>query len=267
MERITDLREIQMRLLDILTDVDAFCRREGLRYSIAYGTLLGAVRHKGFIPWDDDVDILMPRPDFERFTATYGRDGSTPYRCLYNARGKEEYFVNFFAKVHDPRTISIEGRMPAYKFGLNMDIFPVDGKPSTGQERFERECSTIVHRIYLRQRPFFPWSWHDPVFSKIDAHMHSLDWWMDKCNSKIRAWDFNASEFRGALPTRRNGIREIFPREVFDSYADIQFEGRTVMALSDPDRFLRQVFGPDYMTPPPEHQRRTHGLTVYLKNE
>ena len=77
MRQIGDLREIQLRLLDILTDVDRFCRSEGLRYSIAYGTLLGAVRHKGFIPWDDDVDILMPRPDFERFIASYGQDGST----------------------------------------------------------------------------------------------------------------------------------------------------------------------------------------------
>ena len=71
MKRLTH-EQIQRHLLLILQDVDAWCRRHGIRYSLAYGTLLGAVRHKGFIPWDDDVDLLMPRPDFERFVAGYG---------------------------------------------------------------------------------------------------------------------------------------------------------------------------------------------------
>lgn len=65
--------EIHSYLLNILRVVADFCDRNGLRYSIAYGTLLGAVRHKGFIPWDDDIDIMMPRPDFTRFVATFGK--------------------------------------------------------------------------------------------------------------------------------------------------------------------------------------------------
>jgi len=266
MRQISELKEIQKRLLDIAVDIDRFCRANGLRYSIAYGTLLGAVRHKGFIPWDDDIDLLMPRPDFERFIATYGKDGSTPYRCLYDCRREDEYFVQFFAKVHDPRTVSIEERMPAYKFGLNIDIFPVDGKPSENQAAFEKECSSIIHRIYLKQRPFLPWSWHDPLLSKIEAHSHSLDFWMDKIRSRMLSNDYETSEFRGALPTRPNGTKEIFPKEVFDNYKEIEFEGVSLMTLSDTDRFLRQVFGDDYMTPPPENKRKTHGLTVYVKD-
>lgn len=66
-------REIQLYLLDILKAVDSFCVKEGIRYSMAYGTLLGAVRHKGFIPWDDDIDLLMPRLDYERFVSMFGK--------------------------------------------------------------------------------------------------------------------------------------------------------------------------------------------------
>ena len=90
--------EIHPRLTDILIAVDEFCENEGIRYSMAYGTLLGAVRHKGFIPWDDDIDILMPRPDFERFVSSFKHPS---YECLYNKRGEDSHFVHFFAKVHD----------------------------------------------------------------------------------------------------------------------------------------------------------------------
>lgn len=89
-------REIQLYLLDILKAVDAFCAKEGIRYSMAYGTLLGAVRHKGFIPWDDDIDLLMPRPDYERFVATFGKDPDSRYRCLCHKEGvKGDRFVHF----------------------------------------------------------------------------------------------------------------------------------------------------------------------------
>ena len=98
-------REIQLYLLDILKAVDAFCAKEGIRYSMAYGTLLGAVRHKGFIPWDDDIDLLMPRPDYERFVATFGKDPDSRYRCLCHKEGvKGDRFVHFFAKLHKATT-------------------------------------------------------------------------------------------------------------------------------------------------------------------
>ena len=96
--------QIHSVLLEILKEVDSFCKEKGLRYSMAYGTLLGAVRHKGFIPWDDDIDILMPRPDFERFVTEFGKEPGARYRCLYNTDNENECFMHFFAKVHDSWT-------------------------------------------------------------------------------------------------------------------------------------------------------------------
>ena len=119
--------EIHSYLLNILRVVADFCDRNGLRYSIAYGTLLGAVRHKGFIPWDDDIDIMMPRPDFTRFVATFGKEPDARYRCLYHTVNDKESFYHCFAKVHDSHTLSKQSRFKRFKFGLNIDIFPIDG--------------------------------------------------------------------------------------------------------------------------------------------
>ena len=90
--------QIHSVLLEILKVVDKFCKEKGLRYSIAYGTLLGAVRHKGFIPWDDDIDILMPRPDFERFVSEFGKEPGARYRCLYNTENSRFFQVNVLLK-------------------------------------------------------------------------------------------------------------------------------------------------------------------------
>ena len=262
-----DLKEIHSALLDILLAVDEFCRNHQIRYSLAYGTLLGAVRHKGFIPWDDDVDLLMPRPDFERFVATFGKEGG-PYQCLYNTAREDAHFVNFFAKVHDTRTVSLEKRMKNYRFGLNIDIFPVDGKPETEEEQYrhERHLGHLVHRIYLRQRPFFPYSFHDPLLPKIEAQCFSLEHWFRKTVGLMKAYDYENSKYCGSVTVRYRGLIEIFEKEFFENYVELEFEGHPFYAFKDWDRFLKQQFG-DYMQLPPEDKRHTHDLQVFMKEE
>ena len=259
-------REIQMRLLDILRDVDAFCREKGLRYSMAYGTLLGAVRHKGFIPWDDDIDLLMPRPDFERFVREYGRRG--PYEVLYGTDTPEAAFVNFFAKVHDTRTRSIEPRMPAYHFGINIDIFPVDGKPDDMELNLRRErrfCSD-VHHLYMRQRPLWPLNFHDPLLGHIASYKLTPQQWFERMTSEMKSIPFEGSRLCGSMSVRYVGNAEIFPRELFENYVELPFEGGSFMAFRDWDAFLRQQFG-DYMQLPPENKRKTHSLLAFALPE
>ena len=250
--------EIQKALADILKDVDSFCREKGIRYSLAYGTLIGAVRHKGFIPWDDDIDILMPRPDFERFVAEYkGRR----YKCLYGTHDSEADFVNFFAKVHDPSTVSKEGGK-YYRFGLNIDIFPVDGKPSDPEKHmaWEKYLCKQTHRMRLRYKPLFS----SPLLAVVEAHIHSLDWWFNHCESLLKTYPFEDSDYCGAVSVVYNGCVEVFPRSMFEQYTELEFEGRKYKAFSQWDAFLRQQFG-DYMQLPPEDKRKTHNLEVYLK--
>ena len=257
-----DHRQIQLRLTDILTEVDAFCKARSIRYSMAYGTLLGAVRHKGFIPWDDDIDLLMPRPDFERFVATFEH----PYlRCLYNARGENERFVHFFAKVHDPRTLSLEKNADASRFGLNIDIFPVDGKPDLPEKqqlKRERLLSHYAHRLSICGGRFKLFNFHQTLPAKISAHLLGAQYWLNKMNSEMKRYPFGSGRLAGSVSVRYNGLVEIFGLEMFENYTTLPFEGRRFSAFAAWDEFLTHQFG-DYMQLPPESKRRTHNLKAY----
>ncbi|MBR6346221.1 MAG: LicD family protein [Bacteroidales bacterium] len=252
-------KEIHSLLLGILTDVDAFCKKEGLRYSLAYGTLIGAVRHKGFIPWDDDIDIMMPREDFRKFVDSYP---SGRYRVLFYSEEKGHRFVNCFAKVEDTATESIEKRRRGvYEFGLNIDIFPIDNAPADKalHAGWMKECTRLKHRLYFRQKPLFAAS---PLPS-LEAHLHSLDYWKEKMEECLNRFNSAPSPYAGPA-SGTTGTVEIFPKEVFENYTVLSFEGQEFYSIKDWDLFLRQQYG-DYMQLPPPEKRLTHQLEVSLR--
>ena len=132
MREINDLEEIQKILLDILIDFDAFCEENNLRYFLGFGTLLGAVRHQGFIPWDDDIDVCMPRPDYERFLELTKVELNGHLKTL--SPGSPGYPFPF-AKVIDVRTKMKEPRLlKKNETSLFMDVFPIDGYPKDEKE-------------------------------------------------------------------------------------------------------------------------------------
>ena len=133
------LQEVQKVSLDILKDVHDFCESHNIKYSLAYGTLLGAVRHKGFIPWDDDVDIIIPRPDYERFCREYY--SSHGYK-LYCPEDPANYMV--FARVCDNEHTLVKTNHPwaSEQTGVWIDIFPFEGLPSD-----EGDFLNLVKRI------------------------------------------------------------------------------------------------------------------------
>lgn len=261
MQRIPD-NEIHGYLLEILKDIDRFCYFNGIRYSMAYGTLLGAVRHKGFIPWDDDIDLLMPREDFERFVNTYN-DAGGRYRCAFHVNNADERFEHIFAKVHDSRTL-IAGQERC-RFGLFVDIFPVDGKPDDPklQTRMERKLTHYAHRLNMLQTRFHPFNLHQPFFASLAAHILGSRHYINAAEMRMLSYGFSECAKAGAVSMTRNGTREIFDRSLFENYTTLEFEGCHFKAFADWETFLVQQYG-NYMELPPVKERRNHSIEAYL---
>ena len=127
--------EIKDGEVSILRAFHEFCENNHLVYSLAYGTLIGAVRHKGFIPWDDDIDVVMPRPDYERFIGL-AVSGVFPEGCRVQAT-EVDGFIQSFAKVIDPSISVKSGRNRSEtKEWLWIDVFPIDGLPEQKKQAF-----------------------------------------------------------------------------------------------------------------------------------
>ena len=121
--------QIKQIQLDLLSDVASFCKEREVRFSLAYGTLIGAVRHNGYIPWDDDIDLLMPRPDYDRFLETFHSEKDEVLDL-----SKSNVCVETFAKVCRKGTIMVDRELGRALWGVNVDIFPIDGAPEPGLE-------------------------------------------------------------------------------------------------------------------------------------
>lgn len=237
-------------LLDILKDIDRFCRANDLRYSLSDGTLLGAVRHGGFIPWDDDADIFMPREDFDRFMKTYESDR---YHLLFNTRGEEEFLASGFAKVNDPTTIAGDRKSRA-KYGVNVDIFPLDPVPEDPavRKKFIHRIIHLHNRLYHRHKR--------DILSIIKSYAHSIDWWWNTIDRELHENPYSDSPLFGMIVgTNKDYI--VFEKEMFDSLVETKFEDCSFLGLKDYDKYLRILYGPDYMTP----KKWAHDLNIYRK--
>lgn len=146
------LKELQAVSLDILKAVHNFCCRNGISYMLAYGTLLGAIRHKGFIPWDDDVDIVMMRPDYDRFCREFKVDG---YQVVCSGNEPECYIA--FARVCDTRRTLVKSTIPWVggdkEYGCWIDVFPVDADYDDWDAHHSRfKKLHRLHKLSLRRR-------------------------------------------------------------------------------------------------------------------
>lgn len=257
--RKIDLSELRAIQLDIMAEVDEFCKKNGIRYSLCGGTLLGAVRHKGYIPWDDDIDLMMPREDYDRFAREFCSERSV----LQDLR-KDPNVIEICLKVFRRNTMMTDTQFGRNLWGIYIDIFPIDGAP----ESFLEHCN---HILMLRKRlprvcPFY----------KTVAKNKSL--WFAKYIIKRIAFPFygNVLEIKKEIETVAHfvpfetspnagvilgsyGVREVVKKSVFDSYIELPFEGKQFPAIKDFDTYLRAIYG-DYMKLPPVEQRISHHL-------
>jgi len=258
MKRIDDIQELRQIQMGILDEVHRFCEAQGLRYFLSSGTLIGAVRHQGYIPWDDDIDIYMPRADYERFLQTY-TDVSGRYRAIDPQREAHYYYT--FAKVVDTRTRMVEKEAEGYEIGVYMDIFPVDYVTDDLKER---------ERIFKQKKLLYKIrrckiSNGNPLQSRL-AYLVYKHWPLSvrQIEQRIRKLILLAEPTRTVCNMTEAGptIKGCFPAEDIATAVDIAFEGRTYKTMVGYKDYLERTYG-DYMTLPPVDQRVTHKFEAY----
>lgn len=250
MHKLT-LEEKKALIFDIMKDIDRFCRENNIKYTISSGTLLGAVRHGGFIPWDDDADMFMLREDFDRFVKTYK---SPKYHVLFNNRDKDEFFAAGYAKVSDPRTRG-EYKNSKTSYGMYVDVFPLDAVPEDPRERekYMHRIMSIHNRLHHRQKK--------DIVSILKSYRHSLNWWWNRLDREVHSGTHADSPLVAHVVGTTN-YRTVLPAKWFDSLKDIDFEGYKFLGFSDTHAYLSMVYGDDYMTP----RQWSHEFTIYTKD-
>lgn len=257
MESITheELKSIQ---LNILIEVDKFCKQNAISYSLAYGTLLGAIRHKGYIPWDDDIDLMMLRSDYEKFLSNFE---SRKYKVIYHR--KNPNYIYPFAKVFDVDTIMEDPWMPQLDYGVNIDIFPVDKVDddisimknfqiikSTMNSIFNLKVVNISNKRSLLKNLIL-------IVGKILFLPVPISYITDRLERlSLYFIDVESSKVAIVAPTD-NSIKEIVPKSLFAEYVDVTFENNLFKSIKDYDAYLSASFG-EYMKLPPIEQQISH---------
>lgn len=267
---ITELKQVQ---LDILLKVDEFCKKNNIEYFLDFGTALGAVRHKGYIPWDDDIDIGLTRPNYERLVHSF--NGFDDNLQLFAPELDLNYYATY-ANICDKRTILDEGANGhrGFELGVKIDVFPIDGTSSSASKSMCRHrFMRIVDNVMSRKRRIMPYVWKtDKVKFCTCIIVRFLTCLIDYKNMQriVRRialrYSFDESDYACDIvnPAYRKVAR--CQRGVFDECMDIVFEGYSVRILKRYDEYLKAIYG-DYMQLPPEDQRIPHhGFTAYWKD-
>lgn len=251
---IDEQRKIQT---DILSDVAMFCEAHDIKYFLAYGTLLGAIRHKGYIPWDDDIDIWMPEPDYERFLSEYN---SEKYKVIHS--GNSDNYNLFFAKVHDERTRFQESYTAENDYGVFIDIFPLHG--FSGHWQYKRIqyalCLIRVKNSFWNSRKSLSKKITN-VFGKCLLYILSKKSIVKYMERVLREVPYEDSEWIHSFMVNAKP----FKKEDFEESIFVEFERKKFRAPFQYDKILTTIYG-DYMKLPPESDRvLKHQAKVWWK--
>lgn len=252
-KRKLTIEEQQKISYSILCDVADFCEAHSIKYYLACGTLLGAIRHEGFIPWDDDVDIFMPRPDYNRFISEYN---NKQYKVLTPSKG-----MFYYTKVFDPKTIKQERSIDYTKYepiGIDIDIFPLDGMIND-----EEELKTILKKVerleaFLRlsNQPIFYKKGIRKAFNRVFARIMGSKRIIKMIENISQKYDYNKSEYVCRIRNSANGFTGILHKKDFDEPILKRFEDREFYVPKNYDKLLTNFYG-DYMKLPPEDRRHS----------
>lgn len=261
--KVLSNQELKDALLSITLEVVKFLDENNLNYVIIGGTLLGAVRHKGFIPWDDDIDLGMPRDDYNRLhELVKEKPISDSLRLVSITAGNSPYP---FAKVLDKNTKIVNSKTSLHT-ELWVDIFPIDGMPDLDKARLEKQNKRLKRYAFLLENACCEYGSGKSTLRKIVkvpviafSRIKGAAYYGHKIDDEAKAVSIDDNDY--AAITVWGGVNAAVPKEKMLTTSELEFEGAMLKAPADYDEYLSKMYG-DYMTPPPEKERINHNLKV-----
>ncbi|MBR0385211.1 MAG: LicD family protein [Erysipelotrichaceae bacterium] len=261
------MNELQTRMLNMMKWFHQFCAENGLTYYMIGGTMLGAARHKGFIPWDDDIDVGLPRQDFYRLHELMQQIDDTMYRMESYQDGNDD-FEYPYGKIYDTATTLIENRKKQPKRGIFLDVFPLDGIGNSMDEARKnikpielqlnllaaRSCSIRSGRSKLKTMAV-------RVLGSLPAFILNPQSLIRKIETLCLKRGFDEFSYVGHLVGNWRA-RELMPREVFGKPRLYSFESEQFYGVELDDEYLRYLYKDWQKLPPVEKQKSDHDFLL-----
>jgi lipopolysaccharide cholinephosphotransferase len=262
-KRQLSLNEVKDVELGILNYIDNICKKHNLKYFLAYGTLLGAIRHKGFIPWDDDIDICMKRSDYDKLISILSNENHERYTLLHHSVDSTYFYE--FAKVVDTRTKIIgEGFEEIPSEGIWVDIFPLDNVAKN------KKLQRLLIQICLVIRIL-------SVYTKFPSHKRSIFFYPVWLLARLIGYriPLKITDWQSKKGTREDligyiasmstlGSKYCYPIDWFEDTVLVEFEDNKYPAPYKYHEYLSSQYG-DYMQLPPEDKRVPHPVEAYWR--
>ena len=268
---MSEIQKVSLNVLKIITDI---MDREGFVYVLAYGTLIGAVRHNGYIPWDDDVDIMMPRPDYERFLKyTQEHRDELGFIVTMNMEINPNYPYMITRMCDSRYELEVENE-DRCGMGIFVDIYPIDGVGNSLEEAKQIFNKTAKYPsfIFLATRKYFTLGLTKGILRRalklpvyIYTHLMGKNYFVRKLNSLLSSLDYRSSMYVSNVAWDSRPVA--YEKRFLQERIKLPFEDFSFYVPKEYDKMLRLVYG-DYMLLPPENERIYHHLyKAYLKNE
>ena len=262
------LRELQLKQMDMLVYFRNFCEKNNLTFYLIGGCLIGALRNKGFVPWDDDIDVMLPRPDYERLTQLWKEQESNERFELLRTNDKV-FTGNIFTTLTDKNYTMVKANQVDIDIphGLVMDIFPLDVAPDNPFLRKMQLFWTMIYSLFLAQ--VVPEN-HGGIVglgSRVLLEIFRGDKIRRKiwqyAEKQISKYKFEDNKYVTELCSGPKWMIPKYPKEIYNGVAYVTFEGERMPCMSGYDKYLTMIFG-DYMKLPPIEEQKPHHEIAYL---